>query len=205
MVRLQRFLRILLLMLLPVAGLLRPAARHRRSASRIPPRPIRARTLAVRQAPGARPPRARKWLSRKMPSPRPPTSRRRRMARHMSRRKRSRRRATAMTAARAAYTAPPKTAKPPAPSPTTQPPPPPAAEAAPPAGGADPAALEAAGVAPGDKKFDVVPVFYGTDRAVEPDTKRLKFGSDRATSCCSAARSSPSRRRTRCRTSSGPG
>ncbi len=75
-------------------------------------------------------------------------------------------------------TAPPKTAKPPAPSPTTQPPPPPAAEVKPPAGGGEPGAF-GVGSAASDKKFDVVPVFYGTDRAVEPDEKRLKFGSDR--------------------------
>jgi esterase/lipase superfamily enzyme len=30
-----------------------------------------------------------------------------------------------------------------------------------------------------DKTYDVVPVFYGTDRAVEPDPKRLQFGSER--------------------------
>jgi esterase/lipase superfamily enzyme len=30
-----------------------------------------------------------------------------------------------------------------------------------------------------DKKWDVVPVYYGTDRAEEPNAKRLAFGSDR--------------------------
>ena len=30
-----------------------------------------------------------------------------------------------------------------------------------------------------DPTFDVVPVFYGTDRAVEPDPKRLQFGAER--------------------------
>ena len=29
------------------------------------------------------------------------------------------------------------------------------------------------------KTFDVVPVFYGTDRAVQPDAKRLQFGAER--------------------------
>ncbi|HMN37427.1 MAG TPA: alpha/beta hydrolase [Hyphomicrobium sp.] len=33
---------------------------------------------------------------------------------------------------------------------------------------------------PGDNEmFDVVPVFYGTDRAVEPDPKRLQYGAER--------------------------
>lgn len=31
-----------------------------------------------------------------------------------------------------------------------------------------------------NKTFDVVPVFYGTDRAVEPDAKRLNYGAERA-------------------------
>ena len=40
----------------------------------------------------------------------------------------------------------------------------------------------AAGGAPAEeeKEYDVVPVFYGTDREVEPNAKRLAFGSDRA-------------------------
>ncbi len=48
-------------------------------------------------------------------------------------------------------------------------PPPPPAPAPPPAGAA----------ATVDQKFDVVPVFFGTDRTVEPDPKRLKYGSER--------------------------
>ena len=30
------------------------------------------------------------------------------------------------------------------------------------------------------KAFDIVPIFYGTDRSVEPDPKRLQFGADRS-------------------------
>ncbi len=43
---------------------------------------------------------------------------------------------------------------------------------------AKPAAPTAAPTAK-PKAFDVVPVFYGTDRVVEPDAKRLQFGTDR--------------------------
>ncbi len=73
----------------------------------------------------------------------------------------------------------------------------PSAEAPPPAGGASGEAAapgEGIGAAPPpppapappagaaatvDQTFDVVPVFFGTDRTVEPDPKRLKYGSDR--------------------------
>lgn len=52
------------------------------------------------------------------------------------------------------------------PAPVTMAPPPPAAAAA---------------VAPAEQTdWDVVPVFYGTDRAVQPNAQRLVFGSDRA-------------------------
>lgn len=47
----------------------------------------------------------------------------------------------------------------------TPPPPPPAPSVAPPPDA--------------DKSFDVVPVFYGTDRTVEPDPTRLHYGSER--------------------------
>ncbi len=49
-------------------------------------------------------------------------------------------------------------------------PPPPAAPSPPPPAGA---------AATVDETFDVVPVFFGTDRTVEPDPKRLKYGADR--------------------------
>ncbi|MEQ1716850.1 MAG: alpha/beta hydrolase [Hyphomicrobium sp.] len=70
--------------------------------------------------------------------------------------------------------------KPPAPpsqpSPTAPPPPPPRAEATP----AEPVTTPPPGAAATvDQTFDVVPVFFGTDRAVEPDVKRLKYGADR--------------------------
>ncbi|MFN0218883.1 MAG: alpha/beta hydrolase [Hyphomicrobium sp.] len=59
---------------------------------------------------------------------------------------------------------------------TVQPPPPPRpAAAAPSAPSSSPAA---AGEAP--KAYDVVPVFFGTDRVVEPDPTRLRYGPDRA-------------------------
>ena len=48
-------------------------------------------------------------------------------------------------------------------------PPPPAPVSPPPAGAA----------ATVDQTFDTVPVFFGTDRTVEPDPKRLKYGSER--------------------------
>lgn len=63
-------------------------------------------------------------------------------------------------------------------SPSPAPPPPPPVVAMPP-----PAAPGAAGRAAVEtdpnKKYKVVPVFYGTDRAVEPDPTRLQFGSER--------------------------
>lgn len=55
----------------------------------------------------------------------------------------------------------------PAPEPATAPPPPPVQP-----GGADVASTP-------KPAFDVVPVFYGTDRAVEPSPKRLMFGAER--------------------------
>jgi esterase/lipase superfamily enzyme len=62
---------------------------------------------------------------------------------------------------------PPPAAQPSLPPPVASPAPPPPA-AARPAAEPDPS-----------KTYDVVPVFYGTDRAVEPDPKRLQFGSER--------------------------
>ncbi|CAA2142080.1 alpha/beta hydrolase [Hyphomicrobium sp. ghe19] len=64
----------------------------------------------------------------------------------------------------AAMPAPPP---PPAPAPVLQPPVAPTAAAR--------AAIES----DPSKKFKVVPVFYGTDRAIEPDPARLQFGSER--------------------------
>jgi esterase/lipase superfamily enzyme len=59
--------------------------------------------------------------------------------------------------------------------------PPDAAKAPPPPMAAAPSAppVAAAGAAEEQKDWDVVPVFYGTDRAVEPNAQRLMFGSDR--------------------------
>jgi esterase/lipase superfamily enzyme/tetratricopeptide (TPR) repeat protein len=59
--------------------------------------------------------------------------------------------------------------------------PPDAAKAPPPPMAAAPSAppVAAAGTAEEQKDWDVVPVFYGTDRAVEPNAQRLMFGSDR--------------------------
>jgi esterase/lipase superfamily enzyme/tetratricopeptide (TPR) repeat protein len=59
--------------------------------------------------------------------------------------------------------------------------PPDAAKAPPPPMAAAPSAppAAAAGTAEEQKDWDVVPVFYGTDRAVEPNAQRLMFGSDR--------------------------
>lgn len=57
-------------------------------------------------------------------------------------------------------------------APAAAPPPPPPAAAAPePAGGAGP---------PQSPDWQVVPVYWGTDRAVQPNAQRLAFGSDRA-------------------------
>jgi esterase/lipase superfamily enzyme len=63
-----------------------------------------------------------------------------------------------------------------APSPAP-PPPPPVAAVPPPA--APSAAARAAIETDPNKKFKVVPVFYGTDRAIAPDPTRLQFGSER--------------------------
>lgn len=73
---------------------------------------------------------------------------------------------------------PPATTAPPAPAPTTPPPPPPRADAP----GAGEGGATAPFAPPADKTFDVVPVFYGTDRAVEANPKRLAFGSERGRS-----------------------
>ncbi len=59
-------------------------------------------------------------------------------------------------------------------------PPPPLPPAAPSAPAAAPPAAATA-VAPAEQTdWDVVPVFYGTDRTVQPNAQRLAFGSDRA-------------------------
>lgn len=81
----------------------------------------------------------------------------------------------------------PRTAIPPPPAPAREPapaPPPPAASApdpvgsgAPPEAGAGAPPVEAAKSEQGE--WDVVPVFYGTDRAQKPNDKRLDYGSDR--------------------------
>lgn len=81
----------------------------------------------------------------------------------------------------------PRTAIPPPPAPAREPapaPPPPAASApdpvgsgAPPKTGAGAPPVEAAKSEQGE--WDVVPVFYGTDRAQKPNDKRLDYGSDR--------------------------
>lgn len=75
---------------------------------------------------------------------------------------------------------------PPAPAPSAAPPPkmaqPPAGGAAPPAMGSGPPAAQPSppvAAAAAKKPFDVIQVFYGTDRAVEPDPKRLQFGAER--------------------------
>jgi esterase/lipase superfamily enzyme len=92
----------------------------------------------------------------------------------------------------------PKNAEPPSVASAEPPPPPP-----PPATVQSPAPAAQPGAAPSDdevtsrdrglgttaqppvaladkpKSFDVVPVFYGTDRTVEPDPKRLQFGTER--------------------------
>lgn len=58
-----------------------------------------------------------------------------------------------------------------------------AAPSAPPSSSAPPTpapvAARAAPVSDPAKAYDVVPVFYGTDRAVEPDSSRLRYGSER--------------------------
>jgi esterase/lipase superfamily enzyme len=87
----------------------------------------------------------------------------------------------------------PKKAEPPVAS--AEPPPPPAAPA--PAPGAQPGPAPAddevtsrerglgtavkppVSLADKPKSFDIVPVFYGTDRTVEPDPKRLQYGTER--------------------------
>lgn len=55
--------------------------------------------------------------------------------------------------------------------------PPPAAAGPEPVGGAAPPETEAAAPQKGD--WDVVPVFYGTDRAQKPNDKRVDYGSER--------------------------
>jgi esterase/lipase superfamily enzyme len=76
-------------------------------------------------------------------------------------------------------------APPPSPAPSAAPPPkmaqPPAGGAAPPTMGSGPPAAPPPPVTAADvkKPFDVIQVFYGTDRAVEPDPKRLQFGAER--------------------------
>lgn len=60
---------------------------------------------------------------------------------------------------------------------TAQPSPPPVAAAPPPA--APPTAARAAIEADPNKKYKVVPIFYGTDRAIAPDPTRLQFSSER--------------------------
>jgi esterase/lipase superfamily enzyme len=85
-----------------------------------------------------------------------------------------------------------KKAKPPEPVTAEVPPPPPAPPAAtpaPPAPAAQPSkpadgtvatgGAGAPGAGEAEKTYDVMPVFYGTDRAVEPDPQRLAFGADR--------------------------
>jgi esterase/lipase superfamily enzyme len=73
-------------------------------------------------------------------------------------------------------------APPPAAAPA--PPPPPAAAAAPQPPPAPPAAapdpVGGAGPPPASPDWQVVPVYWGTDRAVQPNAQRLAFGSDRA-------------------------
>ena len=61
------------------------------------------------------------------------------------------------------------------------PPPPPPVAAAPvlPPPAAPSAAARAAVDSDTSKKFKVVPVFYGTDREIQPDPARLQFGSER--------------------------
>ena len=74
------------------------------------------------------------------------------------------------TAPRSSADAPAPTDEGPGEGATAPPPPPPPAPASPPPAGA---------AATVDQTYDVVPVFFGTDRTVEPDPKRLKYGSDR--------------------------
>ena len=81
--------------------------------------------------------------------------------------------------------APPKPAPPPAAAPSA--PPSPAASAPEPVGsGAPPPEPPAGGAAPPEEakkseqgEWDVVPVFYGTDRAQKPNEQRLDYGSER--------------------------
>lgn len=62
-------------------------------------------------------------------------------------------------------------AAPPAPAPSAAPEPPPARVTVEPSGGAGP---------PQSPDWQLVPVYWGTDRAVQPNAQRLAFGSDRA-------------------------
>lgn len=80
----------------------------------------------------------------------------------------------------------PRSAAPPLPSePAPAPPPPPAASAPDPSGSGAPPPLgaplppPAGGPAVARGAWDVVPVYYGTDRAQRPDDKRLHYGSER--------------------------
>jgi len=70
-------------------------------------------------------------------------------------------------------------AAPPTASAAAQPPPPPPPAAAIPPPAAPAAAARAAVETDPNKKYKVVPVYYGTDRAIEPDPTRLQFGSER--------------------------
>ncbi len=75
--------------------------------------------------------------------------------------------------------APPPSEEAAVPPPAAAPPPPPPVAAAPPPAAPSIAARAAVETDP-NKKYKVVPVFYGTDREVEPDPTRLQFGSERA-------------------------
>ncbi|RUP00318.1 alpha/beta hydrolase [Hyphomicrobium sp.] len=73
--------------------------------------------------------------------------------------------------------APPTAVESAAPAKPAPAPPPPVAAAPPPAAPAT--AARAAIESDPNKKYKIVPVFYGTDREIEPDPKRLQFGSGR--------------------------
>lgn len=74
-------------------------------------------------------------------------------------------------------------ARPPAAAAPPPAPPPPAASAPDPVGGAPPPAPPAPATAEAPKRaqgdWDVVPVYYGTDRAQKPNAQRLDYGSER--------------------------
>jgi esterase/lipase superfamily enzyme len=63
-------------------------------------------------------------------------------------------------------------------APSAPPPPPPPAAALPPPAAPSVAARAAVEADP-TKKYKVVPIYYGTDRAIEPDPTRLQFSSER--------------------------